>query len=71
MAPGLVDTPLAARLTSNERSLEASRAMHPLGRIGRPGDVASAIDWLLDPANDWVTGQTLGLDGGLANLKGR
>ncbi len=50
---------------------KASEAMHPLGRLGRPDDVASAIAWLLDPANDWVTGQVLGVDGGLASVRGR
>jgi NAD(P)-dependent dehydrogenase (short-subunit alcohol dehydrogenase family) len=71
VAPGLVDTPLAARITQNEASLKSSQAMHPLGRIGRPEDVASAIAWLLDPANSWVTGQVLGVDGGLAALRPR
>jgi NAD(P)-dependent dehydrogenase (short-subunit alcohol dehydrogenase family) len=69
VAPGLVDTPLAARITSNEMALKASLAMHPLGRIGRPEQVASAIAWLLHPENDWVTGQVLGVDGGLATLR--
>ena len=69
VAPGLVDTPLAERITGSERALETSRAMHPLGRIGRPEEVASAIAWLLDPENSWTTGQILGLDGGLADLK--
>lgn len=71
VAPGLVDTPLASRIVDNPRSLEASQGMHPLGRIGQPDEVASAIDWLLDPANSWVTGQILGLDGGLGDLKMR
>ncbi|MFG0331325.1 MAG: SDR family oxidoreductase [Phycisphaerales bacterium] len=71
VAPGLVDTPLAKSITKNERALETSRAMHPLGRIGDPEDIASAILWLLDPANDWITGQTIGVDGGLARLTGR
>ena len=71
VAPGLVRTPLAARITGNEASLKASTAMHPLGRIGEPGDVASAIAWLLDPANNWVTGQILGVDGGLSTVRGR
>ena len=71
VAPGLVDTPLAARITSNETALKASIAMHPLGRIGRPEDVASGIAWFLDPANDWVTGQVLGIDGGLGSLRPR
>ena len=71
VALGLVDTPLAARITSNEAALKLSMAMHPLGRIGKPGDVASAIAFLLDPANDWITGQTLGIDGGLATVRPR
>lgn len=71
VAPGLVDTPLAARITSNEASLKASVAMHALGRIGRPDDVASGIVWLLDPVNSWVTGQVLGIDGGLGTLRPR
>jgi NAD(P)-dependent dehydrogenase (short-subunit alcohol dehydrogenase family) len=45
--------------------------MHPIGRIGEPGDVASAIAWLLDPTNNWVTGQILGVDGGLSTVRGR
>ena len=71
VAPGLVDTPLATKITSNEVSLKASVAMHPLGRIGKPEDVASAIVWLLDPQNSWVTGQVLGVDGGLGTLRPR
>ena len=71
VAPGLVRTPLADRLTSNEASLKASTAMHPLGRIGEPDDVAAAIAWLLDPATTWVTGQIIGIDGGLATIRSR
>jgi NAD(P)-dependent dehydrogenase (short-subunit alcohol dehydrogenase family) len=71
VAPGLVDTPLAARITSSETALKASAAMHALGRIGRPDDVASAIVWFLDPENAWVTGQVLGIDGGLGSLRSR
>jgi NAD(P)-dependent dehydrogenase (short-subunit alcohol dehydrogenase family) len=67
----LVRTPLTARLTSNEASLKASTAMHPLGRIGEPGEVASAVAWLLDPEQSWITGQVLGIDGGLATVRAR
>lgn len=69
VAPGLVRTPMTARLTQSEVSLKASQAMHPLGRIGDPQDVAAAIAFFLDPANNWITGQVLGVDGGLATLK--
>lgn len=69
VAPGLVDTPLAERITGNERALATSRALHPVGRIGDPGDVARAVAFLLDPDQSWLTGQVLGVDGGLADLK--
>jgi len=71
VAPGLVRTPLTERITSNEASLKASVAMHALGRIGEPEEVASAIAWLLDPEQSWVTGQVLGVDGGLGSVRAR
>jgi NAD(P)-dependent dehydrogenase (short-subunit alcohol dehydrogenase family) len=71
VAPGLVRTPLTARVTGNETSLKVSTAMHAMGRIGEPSDVASAIEWLLDPAQSWVTGQVIGVDGGLGSVMSR
>lgn len=71
VAPGLVDTPLAAKITGSELALKASTAMHPLGRIGKPDDVAAAVCWLLDPATTWVTGQILGIDGGLSTVRSK
>ena len=71
VAPGLVETGLTTRITANEAALKSSQAMHALGRIGRPEDIASAIAWLLDPENSWVTGQTIGVDGGLGTLRPR
>ena len=68
VAPGLVRTPMTEKLLSSEMALKASTAMHAIGRVGEPEDVASALAWLLDPAQSWVTGQTLGVDGGLSNL---
>lgn len=69
VAPGLVDTPLASKITGSERALEHSRKMHPLGRIGVADDVAPAIAWLLSSDADWITGQTIGIDGGLGALR--
>ncbi len=71
VAPGLVETPLTTRITQSEAGLKASQSMHALGRIGRPEDVASAIAWLVDPGNSWITGQVLGVDGGLGTVRPR
>ena len=71
VAPGLTRTPLTATLTTNEASLKASTALHPLGRIGEPREVASAIAWLLDPEQSWVTGQVIAVDGGLSSVQPR
>jgi len=71
VAPGMVRTPAAARLLGNEKAEAASVAMHPLGRLGEPDDVAMAISWLLSPDQSWVTGQVMDVDGGLSAVRPR
>jgi NAD(P)-dependent dehydrogenase (short-subunit alcohol dehydrogenase family) len=71
VAPGLTRTPLTQALTKNEASLKLSAALHPLGRIGEPEEVANAIRWFLSPENSWVTGQVLAVDGGLSSVQAR
>jgi NAD(P)-dependent dehydrogenase (short-subunit alcohol dehydrogenase family) len=67
----LVRTELTEQLWSSETMAAGSIAMHALRRLGEPEDVASMIAYLLDPSNDWITGQVIGVDGGLAHIRGR
>ncbi len=71
VAPGLVDSTMSRRIVDNPKALETSLALHPLGRIGKPEEIAALIDWLLGEESDWVTGQVWGVDGGLGMLKTR
>lgn len=71
IAPGLVRTPLTAALTGSEPLEKASAQMHALGRIGEPEDLVSAALWLLSPGASWVTGQVIGVDGGLGTVRPR
>ena len=71
VAPGLVEAKMTAKLVGNEAQAEASRQMHILGRLGTGDDIAAAVAWLLDPATSWVTGQVVGVDGGLGQVRTR
>ena len=69
IAPGLVDTPLAARLLSSPEKRDALAARHPLKRIGTPADIAALARFLVSAESDWVTGQVFGVDGGMSTLR--
>lgn len=69
VAPGLTNTPLAARITNSPAALKASESMHALGRIGQADEVGEAIRFLLD--HSWITGEVLSVDGGLSNVHAR
>ncbi|HAT6978546.1 TPA: SDR family oxidoreductase [Legionella pneumophila] len=69
VAPGMVESPLTSSLLGNQLVLNASKAMHALGRIGAPEDIARAILFLLNPDNSWITGQVLAVDGGLSRVR--
>ncbi len=68
VAPGLVKSEMTRKLWETDEAAATSAQMHALGRLGEPVDVARAIVWLLDPSNSWVTGQTIGVDGGLGSV---
>ncbi|HRD68837.1 MAG TPA: SDR family oxidoreductase [Legionella sp.] len=69
VAPGMTETPLTSQLMSNAMALNASKSMHALNRIGHPEDIARAIVFLLNPENNWITGQVLAVDGGLSRVR--
>lgn len=71
VAPGLTRTSLTSKLWQNELVAKASAGMHALGRLGTAEDIASAIGWLLDAEQAWVTGQVIGVDGGLSRVRSR
>jgi len=71
VAPGLTRTELTRGIIQNEAVAKASAGLHPLGRIGEASEVASAICWLLDREQSWVTGQVIGVDGGLGHVQSR
>ena len=69
IAPSLTDTPLAQQLLSSDDKREASAKRHPLGRFGTASDIAAAATYLASDDASWITGQVLGVDGGLGKLK--
>jgi NAD(P)-dependent dehydrogenase (short-subunit alcohol dehydrogenase family) len=69
LAPGLVKSRITERIWSNAGALQASQSMHPLGAPAEPEWIAEAAAWLLSPAQPWITGQTIAVDGGLSGLK--
>ncbi len=68
IAPSLVDTPLASRLLSNDRKKEMMAERHPLKRVGTAQDIAHMAVFLLKEDSGWMTGQVLGVDGGMSSL---
>jgi NAD(P)-dependent dehydrogenase (short-subunit alcohol dehydrogenase family) len=64
ICPGIVETELVAKFNTDENVRRQRVAMHPLGRFGRPEDVASAAIYLASDESAWTTGSTLTVDGG-------
>lgn len=62
IAPGVIDTPMNKGFDAE--TMNQLREETPVGRIGTPQDIARAVLFFADPANSFVTGQVLGVDGG-------
>ncbi|MCK7626207.1 SDR family oxidoreductase [Streptomyces sp. RS10V-4] len=67
IAPGTVHTP---NWEGREENLRRAAAVYPLGRVGRPEDIAAAVAYLASPDAAWVTGITLPVDGGILTANG-
>lgn len=66
VCPGVIQTPMVERLTASRADQrETFDRMHPIGRLGQPGEIAEAVVWLCSDAASFVTGHAMNLDGGL------
>ena len=72
IAPGLVETPMAARARADEATMRYTADKQPLdgGRIGRPEDLDAAVVYFLSEQSRFVTGQVLAVDGGWSVSEG-
>jgi len=69
IAPGLIQSNLSTPITTSERGKALSLSLHGLNRLGEPKDIASMVKWLLNPENNWMTGEVIRIDGGLSTTK--
>jgi len=63
--PGVIETPMTARMLASAEGRQRSLARHPLGRLGHPVDVAYGVLYLASDESSFVTGSELVIDGGL------
>lgn len=69
LSPSLTETSLSKKLLANDDRKEASNRRHPLGRFGQPKDLSNMAMLLLSEDSSWITGQVIGIDGGVGSLK--
>ena len=65
VSPGAIRTEMLLNVFGNQEALDRMGAVHPIGRIGRPKEIADAVAWLFSDRSSYYTGQSLTLDGGL------
>ncbi|MBN1430805.1 MAG: glucose 1-dehydrogenase [Anaerolineae bacterium] len=64
VCPGFIRTPLIADIEKNEKMMDKLLALHPLGRLGKPEEVAEMVIWLSSNKASFVTGSCYTVDGG-------
>jgi NAD(P)-dependent dehydrogenase (short-subunit alcohol dehydrogenase family) len=64
ICPAVIETPMGERLFGAEEIKKFSLGLHPIGRFGRPMEVAEAVLWMCSERASFMTGQSLVLDGG-------
>jgi NAD(P)-dependent dehydrogenase (short-subunit alcohol dehydrogenase family) len=69
VCPGAINTPMMGRITGHRpQRAERMAAAEPVGRMGRPEEIAEAVVWLCSGAASFVTGHAMAVDGGLTAL---
>ena len=69
IAPSVTDTPLASRILSSDEKKKKSGERHALNRVGTSEEVARMAKFLLSDDSSWMTGQVIGLDGGMSAVR--
>lgn len=65
VCPGTIDTPMVARMVAEDPArMDQLIAAEPIGRLGRPEEIANAVLWLCSPLSSYVVGHALAVDGG-------
>ena len=69
VAPGTIDTPMSRAGMPDEESVARTLRKIPLRKLGEPEDIAATAHFLLTDESSWITGQVIGVDGGMSAIK--